>query len=212
MRFIPFGVAVTVALSSACLAQQWEIGAEGGYGWSYNPSIVNSAQSAEAGFAQKVAVGAVFAQNLYDYVGGEVRYLYSFGGPQVKSQGTQAYISGYTNAVTYDVLVHFTPRESNIRPFVSAGVGAKIYTGSGTLYQHQPLADVAFLTQSTQAEPALTVGGGVKWLLPKHFQLRVDLRTYMTPFPNQVISPTGGSTVHRWVFDFVPVAGIGYVF
>jgi len=50
-------------------------------------------------------------------------------------------------------------------------------------------------------------------LLPKHIQLRVDFRLLMTPLPNEVIRPTGTSTrIHGWVYDFVPLAGISYVF
>ena len=119
---------------------------------------------------------------------------------------------GYTNSITYDFLFHMTPRESAVRPFVAAGAGIKVYTGSRR-DMTQPLAGLAVLRPVTQVEPDISVGGGLKYLLPRHIQLRVDFRLLMTPLPNEVIRPTGTSTrIHGWVYDFVPLVGISYVF
>lgn len=49
-------------------------------------------------------------------------------------------------------------------------------------------------------------------LFHKHTFLRLDFRTQMTPFPNQVFKSTDPSSVHGWVYSFVPLGGISYVF
>jgi hypothetical protein len=203
---------LVAAFSSLCFAQTWEVGVEGGYGWYSNPSLTNSPDSGSAGFPPRAAVGVVFGEDLYSHLGGEVRWLFRFGGPQLRSNGITESALGYTNTVTYDFLFHMTPRESKIRPFVAAGAGIKVYTGSFRDVD-QPLANFAVLRPVTQVEPALSVGGGVKYLLPKHIQLRMDFRVLMTPLPDDLIRPTRPLTrIHGWVYDFLPLAGLSYIF
>jgi hypothetical protein len=64
----------------------------------------------------------------------------------------------------------------------------------------------------TEVEPAISVGGGVKLLMPMRVQLRVDFRAYMTPLPDHVFRLVGPSVIRGWLHDFVPLAGISYVF
>jgi hypothetical protein len=103
------------------------------------------------------------------------------------------------------------PAEHKFRPFVAAGAGIRIYTNSQPLIP-QSLAGVAFLTQGTQVEPAISFDGGIKYLLPHHAQLRVDLRGYATPAPNSLIHAVGPSRISGWLLDLAPMIGIGYVF
>jgi len=144
-------------------------------------------------------------------VGGEFRYLFRYGGPKLELNRTAESAHGYTNALTYDGLLYITDRDSAVRPFVSAGVGVKIYTGSGRNLT-QPVAGLAVLREVSQVEPAISVGGGLKYLVFRHVQLRLDFRIYMTPLPDEVIQPVGLSRTDGWVFDFVPLGGISYVF
>jgi hypothetical protein len=212
MRSIVRSLTFALTVSSACLAQKWEAGGAGGYGWYVNPSIRNSIGSAQAGFPAKGAIGALFGNNMYEYVGGEVRYLFRFGGPELRFGGTQANMTGYTNVITYDLLVHLRPRDAKVRPFVAGGAGIKVYSGTGLVSVGQPLVGFALLKPVNEVEPAISVGGGLKYLVARHTLLRVDFRTYMTPLPNQIFRPTGFSAIHGWVYDFVPMAGISYVF
>lgn len=208
------GIAVTLAVLPACLAQDWELGASGGFGWYVSPTISNASGSVQAGVPAKGAIGVTLANNMYAHVGGEIRYLFSFGGPQLKGDGTQANMSGHTNVIAYDFLFYTSSRESTIRPFVSAGAGIKVYTGAGQRFAspNQPLIDFALLRPVTQVEPAISVGSGLKFQLPKHIQLRIELRTLMTPLPDQVFLPTRQSTIHGWLYDLEPLAGVSYVF
>src|SRR4030095_6181892 len=97
-------VALTLIFSSACAAQQWEIGALGGFGFYQNATLTNPTGSVRAGFEPRFATGAVFGQNMYRYISGEIRYMYLVGAPVLKSQQTEASTSGYTNVIHYDLI------------------------------------------------------------------------------------------------------------
>jgi hypothetical protein len=212
MYSIPLRIFLATAFSSLCAAQTWELGAIGGYGWYHNPSIANPLNSGQAGFPPRAALGVVLGEDRFRYLGGEFRWLLRFGGPQLQLNGTTEAAPGHTNTITYDFLFHMTRRESRVRPFVAAGAGIKVYTGSFPDLT-RPLAGLAILRPVTQVEPAVSAGAGLKFLLPEHIQLRVEFRTLMTPLPNDVIRPTGPATrVHGWIYDFLPLAGISYVF
>jgi hypothetical protein len=213
-RLILWRIAFLLTLSSACLAQPWELGANGGFGWYVYPTITNSSGSVRAGVPAKGAIGVTLTENINNHIGGEINYLLRWGGPQLRFDGTQANLSGHTNAVTYDFLFYTVPHESAIRPFVSGGAGIKVYTGNGQRFLdiNQPLANFALLRPITQVEPAISVGGGVKFTFANHAQVRIELRTYMTPLPDLVFRPTGLSKIRGWLYDFVPLGGISYVF
>ena len=126
----------------------------------------------------------------------------------------EANLRGHTNLVTYDFLFYTSSKESSIRPYVAAGAGIKVYTGLGPRYLdlNQPLTNFALLRPVNQVEPAISVGGGMKFLILKRTQLRVDFRAYMTPLPDQLFRPIGPSVIHGWLYDFVPLVGVSYVF
>ena len=56
MRYAFCIIMVAAALSFPCTAQEWELGAAGGYGWHVNPSIVSAAGSIQSGFASKAVM------------------------------------------------------------------------------------------------------------------------------------------------------------
>jgi hypothetical protein len=204
---------VLAAAPVAGLCQQWEIGGTGGYGWYSNPSISNPPLSVEAGFPARGTIGAVFGENMYEHLGGEIRWLFRFGGPQLKSDGIRTNIDGYSNVVVYDFLFHITPREDKFRPFVAAGAGIKAFTSSGDVLVNQPLTDFARLVgHHTQTEPAISVGAGFKYRFARHVLVRVDFRTYFSPLPDEIFLRRRPAVLHGWVYDFVPMAGISYVF
>jgi hypothetical protein len=212
MSLNPLKLFLATAVSSVCLAQTWEVGIVGGYGWYRNPSLANPPDSGSAGFPSRAAVGVVFGQDRYNYISGELRWLFRFGGPQLDSHGIKESATGYTNTATYDFLFHLTPRESDVRPFVAAGMGIKAFKDSSEDL-NQPLAGLAVLRPIQQVEPAISVGGDLKYRLPRHVQLRVDFRTLMSPLPDRVIRTTSPSMrTHGWVYDFVPLGGISYAF
>jgi hypothetical protein len=78
MRMILGTLVLTLAYSCAGIAQQWEIGGFGGYGWYRNSTIANSPSSGEIGFRSRATVGLFFAENPYHHWGGEIRWLYQW--------------------------------------------------------------------------------------------------------------------------------------
>jgi hypothetical protein len=218
MRLIPCTIVLALAASCPLIAQHWEIGALGGYGWYRNstisnPTIANPQDSGTVGFPSRATLGVVFGETPYHHLGGEVRWLYQWGGPQIESNGIKTSMTGYSNLVTYDFVIYPVRSESGLRPYFAGGAGAKIYTGTGFRYLGQGVtADLGLLRPVTQVEPAISVGGGVKYLLAKHVQCRLDFRAYLTPTPNEVIRPTGFSAIHGWLSTLVPTAGLSYVF
>jgi hypothetical protein len=218
MRLIPCTIVLTLASSCPVIAQKWEIGGLGGYGWYQNFTISNSTisnppASGGIGFPSRATLGVVFAENPYHYWGGEIRWLYQWGGPQIESNGIKTSMTGYSNLVTYDFVVYPVRSESGFRPYLAGGAGVKVYTGTGFRFVGlPPTTGLALLRPVTQAEPAISVGGGLKYLFAKHAQFRIDFRTYFTPTPNDVIRPTGLSTIHGWLSTLVPTAGISYIF
>jgi hypothetical protein len=202
----------TIFIPACLMAQQWEIGAAGGFGWYADPTINNTAGSVQAGLKPSFAFGVTSDQDMYNYIGGELRYTFRSGQPELKSHGTVVSGGGYTNVVTYELLVYTSPRESKIRPFVAGGAGIKVYTSTNKAYANQPLANFALLTQVNQVEPAISAGGGVKCMFSRHGEFRLEFRTYMTPLPDRVFRLTGSAKIRGWLFDFVPLAGISYTF
>jgi hypothetical protein len=120
---------VAAIFTPACLmAQQWEIGAAGGFGWYADPTIKNTAGSAQAGLKPSFAFGLTFDQDMYDYIGGELRYTFRGGQPELRSHGTLVSGGGYTNVVTYDLLVYTSPKENRKSAPSWLGVPASRFT------------------------------------------------------------------------------------
>jgi hypothetical protein len=214
MRTTVLTAALGVTFSSVCLAQKWEVGAAAGYGFYDNATIGNSVAgvSASAGFHPGFALGAFLGENMYEHVGGEVRYLFLWGAPELQFQGTRATMNGYTNLVVYDVVVHIKSRDSKLRPFLAGGAGVKVFTGTSTQFLTQPLQEFAVLRTGTDVEPAISAGGGLKYRAARRLLLRADFRVYMSPLPNQLFRTTRLQEIRGWVYNFVPQVGVGYTF
>jgi hypothetical protein len=89
MRLTCCSFALAITTSSVCLAQPWELAATGGSdGITTLPSLT-LVDPAQAGIPppKAAAIGMTFMENMYNYVGGEIRNLFRFGGPELKSSG-----------------------------------------------------------------------------------------------------------------------------
>ena len=207
MKLLVF--AVTVAPS---LFAQYEFGGAIGYGIYHDGTIYGPGSTAEAGIRNRFAAGAVFGEEAYEYISGEVRYLYHDGHPFISSGGARTDIQGQSHTFTYDMLFHFEPRDRKLRFFVAGGAGGKDYVIAGPAPTVQPLANLATLTTFDEWKFVVDVGGGVKYTLHKHVQLRLDFRDYMTTFPKRQIMPASGNTARGIFQQFTPFAGVSYVF
>ena len=206
---------LAAALAASCcpaLAQQWEVGALGGYSWAHDASIRNNYGSADAGFRSGFAGGVIFGENPYEYIGGELRWMFLNGGPQLNFSGNKYSRYGFANLVHYDFLVHLTRKEEKVRPYLAAGAGIRVYTGPDQVVVNQPLRDFALIATGNHDEALVSVGGGLKYRVHKRVQLRLDFHAYMSPCPSGVFKTPDGSSLRGWIFDFTPTVGVAYLF
>ncbi len=199
-------------LAVPALAQDWEIGIATGYGEYRDGSVLSADGTVKAGFKNRFVVSAVITEDQSDHISGEFRYLYQDGDPFIRGQGTETRLQGQSHAFSYDVLVHFKPIESRIRPYVTAGVGGKLYIVRGPPNPDQPLSDIATLTTANDLKLLVVGGGGVKIRLHRHATLRADFLDYITPFPKNQIKPVPLATPRGIFNQFTPMVGISYVF
>jgi hypothetical protein len=203
---------VCAAVLPAAWGQKWEVGGGVGGGFYTSDNITSPDGSASAKIQSNLA-GSVWLGNYTSGKwGGELRYDYQMGDVQLSQGSTQVAFGARTQDLHYDFLWHFTGGESRVQPFVAFGAGIKFYQGTGTQVVYQPLSNIALLTQAEDMVPMVSGGGGLKFRLTPHFILRLDVHDYLTPFPKQVIAPALGAKVGGWLQDFVPMAGVSFVF
>lgn len=203
---------LALALVSGCLAQGY-LGGAAGYGVAKDLTVNNAAGSATTGFKSGAGLGAFAGHDLYNYLGGELRYLYRFSDLKLSSGGAAITFGGHSHAVHYDLLIFARGREERVRPFAAVGGGVRYFRGTGTEHAVQPLSSFAILTRTSQLKGLATVGGGVQVKLLPHAFLRVEFRDYLSPVPKLVITPVPGAKLSScWMHDFTPLAGIGFSF
>jgi hypothetical protein len=202
----------TLALAATAHAQEWEIGGIGGAGFMNGLNVASAAASATTGFKSGAAFGAFAGSNLYPHLSGEIRYTYQMSDLKLSSGGTEVGFTGVSHAVHYDLLYHPANRHAKVQPFVAVGAGIKLYRGTGKEQAYQPLSNFAFLTPTQYLRPLLTAGGGLKYRLTEHVIFRAEVRDYITPFPNKVITPAPGAKISGWLQDFVPMCGLSFIF
>jgi hypothetical protein len=204
--------ALLFAALPVCLAQEWEIGAAAGYGVHRDVTVTAPAGSGKAGFKPGLAVGAIAGHNMYDRLGGEIRYTYRFSDLRASGGGQENVFDGETHVINYDLLYHFADNGEPIRPFVAGGGGMKLFRGLGTEHASQPAEDFALPTKTQQIQGLISAGAGVKVAVSDHWNVRFEFRDYITRFPKEVVAPAAGAKMGNWLHDFVGMVGITYSF
>jgi hypothetical protein len=212
MRLYSRFIMLLLPLPCFLTAQQWEVGASGGYGIPRNVDVTGRTLSGEAGFERGWAAGALLGNQMNKWVGGEARYTFQKQDLRVSSGSVKATRSGQSHAIHYDVLVHALKREATVRPFVAAGAGVKWFRGRGEERRFQELSNLVVLTRTNEAQALVSVGGGVKVALSRHSLIRFDFRDYLTPIPTNLLATPPGSRLHGWLNDFVFLVGISAAF
>ena len=197
-----------IAAAPACFAQEWSLGGIGGFSITNSATISNASSSISAGVKPGPVFGAVFGADDHRYAGGEVTYLYQASDLRLKGSGGETTFAGHTQFIDFRVLVFPTSRESVVRPFIAAGGGAALYTGTGTESSRQPLNNFAALTATHETKPMVSVGAGVKVRLSERVGMRFEVRDNMTPFPQNVIAPVPGASVSGWLHNIIPSAAL----
>ena len=211
MRFFLYTMTAALTVLPA-FAQKYEFALGGGGSFYQSHTVTNPKGDASAGFENGWAASVAVGNNMYQHVGGEIRYTYLHNDAKLSSGSTKATFGAESHAIHYDFLIHATSTESVIRPYVAAGGGIKFYRGTGTEVPFQPLSNIALLTKTTEVQRLLSVGAGVKVALTNRMLFRVDVHDYITPFPNKVITPAANSKASGWFNNIVATAGISFAF
>jgi len=203
----------TIALGAPALyAQRYDFTVFGGGSFTSSATISNPLGNVDAGFNPGFSAGATFGQQMYKYIGGEVRYSYQKQEMKLSGSSGEATFAGDSQAIGYELLFHTAPRNARVRAYVAGGGGVKYFRGTGTESAVQPLSDIAVLTKTGQWVGMVSFGGGVKFALSKSIYLRVDVHDYLTPFPKDVIAPAPNSSVSGWLNNIVPTVGVTFTF
>ncbi len=199
-------------LAGASYAQDWYVGAGGGFGYAPKLTISGLTPDAKAGFNSGGALGAFFGEDSHKYWSGEVHYLHRWDALSLSSGGTKVDFAGHSDILHADFLRSFTPRGSKVRPFVALGGGVRFLAGTGTESSLQPLGNYAALTATRETLPVIDAAFGVRAKVSKSVELRFEVRDYMSPAPNKVIAPAPGASIGGWFNDIVASASISYSF
>jgi opacity protein-like surface antigen len=195
---------------AAGFAQGWEFGGYGGAGFLNSVSASGGPSSATAGFQPGVAAGAyVGGFSQYKHIGGELHYEFLRSNLRLKSGGQETTFNGNSHSIHYDVIFKTDKNSGKVQVFGAAGVGLKIFRGTGTESAYQPLYQYGYLTKTQQLKPMWTIGAGAKFALTRKVFLRTEIRDFMTTFPKDVIAPPPGVKYGTLLHDIVPMVGIG---
>ena len=108
---------------------------------------------------------------------------------------------------SFNGVLHFTPRDSKFRPFVTVGGGEANYVPNqaarGSAEALPPSA--GFVGFGSRGGLEFNYGGGMKYQMSPRFGLRVDARGYYGHTPSfgiDATSPEGGATIPRGFRNF----------
>ena len=211
MRIAYLLTAVVCALPA--FAQRYEIGVHGGMSLYDKKTVTNEQRgAAEAGFSAGWGAGFTVGHNMYEHVGGEIRYTFLKNDMKLEGGSASAKFGSQAHLIHYDFLIHATDTASAVRPYVAFGGGVKQFRGTGSEQPFQPLSNIAILTKTTDLKPMASVGGGVKVKATERMWLRFDVHDYFTEFPSKIIAPNVGSTAGGWFNNIVATAGFTFTF
>ena len=208
MRTLAFGLLGVAAALAPATAQEWELGGLGSYGFTAGLQAKAPAGTATTGFAPGYAWGALAGHNSHRLVGGEIRYVFRRSDLRVESAGQKATMRGHAHLVHYDLLFHAAQRGAPVRPFIAVGGGARMFRGSGLERAVQPLSQFVLLTRTRQTLPVLSAGGGVMLRVSPRVSFRLEIRDYISPSPDKLLTPAPGAEIRGWLHDIVPMAGL----
>ena len=189
-----------------------EVGFGGGGSFYSERTATSPAGDGKVGFDNGFAVSGWVGHNMYQYLGGEIRYMYQQNDLKLDAGSGSAKFSGRTQAVNYNFHIHTAPKDSKVRPFLAVGGGLKGYAGTGTEIPNQPGADIVLLTKTTEWKGVIVFGGGIKYAVSDHVALRVEVYDYFSQVPTKVITPAPGGDLGGWFHNLVPSFGVSFTF
>lgn len=203
-------VCLAVSAAPAALAQKWELGGGGGAGFNTSHDATRPTETATAKIKMGLAASAWLTNNTNARWGGELRYTYQKSPLQLKQGSTEAAFDSETHSMNYDFQWHATDADSASRPYIAFGGGVKVFRGTGAEQLTQPLSRFALLTKTQEVRGMASVGVGIKTKIGEHWQFRVDVHDYITPFPKDIITPNLGTSIGGMLHSIVPMVGISW--
>lgn len=192
------------------LAQGWETGAGGGYGLYRNGSVWAPAGTVTAGVRNRFTITSWLGENSSGRLSGEVRYTYQDGDPFLESGGLRTNVQGQSHAFHYGLLLHLRDKNATLRPYLTAGLGAKLYEVTGPESLYPPFTDIARLRAVSEWKPLVVAGGGIRLRAGSNLDLRIEVSDYITPFPKAVIEPVAYATARGLLHQFTPSVGVAF--
>jgi opacity protein-like surface antigen len=116
--------------------------------------------------------------------------------------GGQSRVQSDVHTSTADVVVSLPYSFSRLSPYVLGGGGSLVFHPTGN-------AGGTLLGADTQAKGAFLYGGGVNYLLSRHFSLRAEYRGFVFKDPDFGIR---GLNTDSWTHTAQPSAGFVYRF
>jgi hypothetical protein len=212
INILLFSCTAALAAAGPLAAQElWELGVAGGYGFSKDATIENAAGKASAGLRPGPLFGIVAGNHVRSWLSGEARYMYRQNDLRLSSGGTEARLDAESHTLHYDFLFSAGKR-GRVQPFVAAGAGIRFFRGTGQNFRAQPLNRFATLTHTSEICPLISLGGGLRIPVSSLLSVRVEVRDYMTPLPEEVIAPARGARTSGWLHDFAPFIGLSFTF
>lgn len=208
MRDTRLILAAALLTSLSAMAQRWEFGAGAAGTFYTSKSVSIGSLKADTGFKSGFGATAWLGNDMHNYIGGEIRYLYQQNDLKLNTYT----FGGRSHTIHYDFLIHGAPRSAKVRPFIAGGAGFRRYEGTGREVAVQPFNNFAFLTRTSEWVPVVSVGGGIKFLPSKRLAFRAEFRDYISPVPNQVITAAPGAKLNGWFHNFVASFGVSVLF
>jgi len=208
MRDTRLILAAALLTSLPAMAQRWEFGAGAAGTFYTSKSVSVGSLKADTGFKSGFGATAWLGNDMHNYIGGEIRYLYQQNDLKLNTYT----FGGRSYTIHYDFLIHGAPRSAKVRPFIAGGAGFRRYEGTGREVAVQPFNNFAFLTRTSDWVPVVSVGGGIKFLPSKRLAFRAEFRDYISPVPNQVITAAPGAKLNGWFHNFVASFGVSVLF
>lgn len=192
------------------MAQGWEIGAGGGYGLYRNGSVWAPAGIVSAGVRNRFTITSWLGENSCGRLSGEVRYTYQDGDPFLETGGLRTNVQGQSHAFHYGLLLHLRDENAAFRPYLTAGLGAKLYEVTGPESLCPPFIDIARLRAVSEWKPLVVAGGGIRLRAGANLSLRIEVLDYITPFPKAMIEPVAYATARGFLHQFTPSVGVAF--
>ncbi|MDE0123563.1 MAG: outer membrane beta-barrel protein [Bryobacterales bacterium] len=183
MRTFFLSCIAVMLLAPPAQPQSAELGISGGYGSLGDNSVSeivqvgNAAQTEEFNLSNGIRIGGRMAFNSRAFFGHEVSYSYQHArlsyiarGPEVS--GTQEYGAVRSHHMYYNLVLHATPTDTRLRPFVTGGGGFSSYF----------LPGISSFSGYGNTKFGYNYGGGLKInFFP--YGIRFDVRNHVTGKP-----------------------------